>query len=185
MAMSLGGGNGRGRRGSLMPLAEINVTPFVDVVLVLLIIFMLTAHVMEYGLEVNVPQTKSVRSSTRELPVVTLTKTGAVYLGQRRGQHPFAGRYHPPTLRRAAGCLCPGRSRNAVRPHRTGDQRTWRSEIPSEPGHSTSRYSGSGTALKRCNQDCQGISVHSRSGSESRARLRFRLCFTRHWPEFS
>jgi biopolymer transport protein ExbD len=81
MAMFLGG-NGRGRRSNLAPLAEINVTPFVDVVLVLLIIFMLTAHVMEYGLEVNVPQTKSVRSSTRELPVVTLTKTGAVYLGK-------------------------------------------------------------------------------------------------------
>ena len=81
MAMFLGG-NGRGRRGNLAPLAEINVTPFVDVVLVLLIIFMLTAHVMEYGLEVNVPQTKSVKSSTRELPVVTLTKTGAVFLGK-------------------------------------------------------------------------------------------------------
>lgn len=83
MAMSFsGGGNGRGRRGGMAPLAEINVTPFVDVVLVLLIIFMLTAHVMEYGLEVNVPQTKSVKSSTRELPVVTLTRTGEVYLGK-------------------------------------------------------------------------------------------------------
>lgn len=82
MATSVGGISGRGRRGNVAPLAEINVTPFVDVVLVLLIIFMLTAHVMEYGLEVNVPQTKSVRSSTRELPVVTLTKTGAVYLGK-------------------------------------------------------------------------------------------------------
>ncbi len=80
MAMTFGG-NSRGRRGPA-PLAEINVTPFVDVVLVLLIIFMLTAHVMEYGLEVSVPQTKSVRSSTRELPVVTITKTGEIYLGK-------------------------------------------------------------------------------------------------------
>lgn len=81
MAMSFGS-NSRGRRAGPAPLAEINVTPFVDVVLVLLIIFMLTAHVMEYGLEVNVPQTKSVKSSTRELPVVTITKTGGIYLGK-------------------------------------------------------------------------------------------------------
>ncbi len=81
--MALSSGTiGRGRRGASAPLAEINVTPFVDVVLVLLIIFMLTAHVMEYGLEVSVPQTKSVRTSTRELPVVTITKTGAIYLGK-------------------------------------------------------------------------------------------------------
>ncbi len=82
MAMSFPGGNNRGRRGGPAPLAEINVTPFVDVVLVLLIIFMLTAHVMEYGLEVNVPQTKQVKTSTKELPVVTITKTGAIYLGK-------------------------------------------------------------------------------------------------------
>jgi biopolymer transport protein ExbD len=81
MAFSLGG-NGRGRRAGPAPLAEINVTPFVDVVLVLLIIFMLTAHVMEYGLEVDVPKTKSVKTSTKELPIVTITKTGAIYLGK-------------------------------------------------------------------------------------------------------
>jgi biopolymer transport protein ExbD len=81
MAFSTGN-NGRGRRGGPPPLADINVTPFVDVVLVLLIIFMLTAHVMEYGLEVDVPKTKSVKTSTKELPIVTITKTGAIYLGR-------------------------------------------------------------------------------------------------------
>ena len=80
---SITGGNGRGRRGQgSAPLSEINVTPFVDVVLVLLIIFMLTAHVMEYGLEVDVPKTKSVKTSVRELPIVTMTKTGGIYLGK-------------------------------------------------------------------------------------------------------
>ena len=49
---------GRGRRGG-NALAEINVTPFVDVVLVLLIIFMLTAHVMEFGIEVDVPKVRT------------------------------------------------------------------------------------------------------------------------------
>lgn len=62
-------------------MAEINVTPFVDVALVLLIIFMITAHVMEYGIEVDVPKTKSVASSVKELPVVLLSKTGELYLG--------------------------------------------------------------------------------------------------------
>ena len=54
-------GNGSGafrsrRRGSATSLSEINVTPFVDVVLVLLIIFMLTAHVMEFGIQIDVPK---------------------------------------------------------------------------------------------------------------------------------
>jgi biopolymer transport protein ExbD len=85
MAFALGGGGGsRGRRrDNITPLAEINVTPFVDVVLVLLIIFMLTAHVMEYGLEVDVPKTKSVATSTKELPIVTIDKAGEIHLGKQ------------------------------------------------------------------------------------------------------
>jgi len=63
-------------------MSEINVTPFVDVLLVLLIIFMITAHVMEYGIEVDVPKTKAVQSTTKELPIITVTKTGSVYLGK-------------------------------------------------------------------------------------------------------
>ena len=52
------------RRGGGMTLSEINVTPFVDVVLVLLIIFMLTAHVMDFGIEVDVPHTTYVKETT-------------------------------------------------------------------------------------------------------------------------
>jgi len=70
-----GGGNGSRRRGS-HTLSEINVTPFVDVVLVLLIIFMLTAHVMEFGIEVDVPAVRPSKTSARDLPVVTISKTG-------------------------------------------------------------------------------------------------------------
>src|ERR1700678_3679107 len=72
---------GRRSRG-VAPLAEINVTPFVDVALVLLIIFMITAHVMEYGVDVDVPKTKSVASSTQDLPVVQISKSGEIYLGK-------------------------------------------------------------------------------------------------------
>ena len=70
------GGFGSRRRGGGSSLAEINVTPFVDVVLVLLIIFMLTAHVMEFGIEVDVPQVKWVKETAKEMPVVTIDKTG-------------------------------------------------------------------------------------------------------------
>jgi biopolymer transport protein ExbD len=76
--------NGGGRRpGRNIPaLAEINVTPFVDVVLVLLIIFMLTAHVVEYGIDINVPKTASTQNTTKDLPIVEVSKTGTVYFGK-------------------------------------------------------------------------------------------------------
>ena len=88
MAFSPGGsgsGSGSGRRGRLEAgmLAEINVTPFVDVLLVLLIIFMLTAHVMESGIEVDVPAVKTTKETTKDLPIVTITKEGLFYLGEK------------------------------------------------------------------------------------------------------
>jgi biopolymer transport protein ExbD len=76
MSFSTNGGGYGGRRRGGAPLSEINVTPFVDVVLVLLIIFMLTAHVMEYGIEVDVPATKNSQKTTKDLPVVTVSKSG-------------------------------------------------------------------------------------------------------------
>src|SRR3954462_8552698 len=82
MAIGVGGmGGGRRSRGA-PPMAEINVTPFVDVALVLLIIFMITAHVMEYGIEIEVPKTRSVAASSKELPVVQVSESGEVYLGK-------------------------------------------------------------------------------------------------------
>ena len=84
MAISLGkSGSGRGRRrfgGPAEAMAEINIIPLVDVVLVLLIIFMLTAHVMEFGLEVDVPTVRITSTSPEELPVVTVTKKEEVFL---------------------------------------------------------------------------------------------------------
>ncbi len=81
MAFNLTSGGGRRSRG-LPAMAEINVTPFVDVALVLLIIFIITAHVMDYGVEVNVPKTKSVASTAKDTPiVVTMTRASEIYLG--------------------------------------------------------------------------------------------------------
>ena len=62
-------------------LAEINVTPLVDVVLVLLIIFMITAPVLQSGIEVNVPKTRTVREVTEQRLVVTINRAQQVYLG--------------------------------------------------------------------------------------------------------
>jgi len=50
---------------------------------VLLVIFMLTAHVMEFGMEVDVPAVNQSRTSAQELPVVTVTKSGALYLNDK------------------------------------------------------------------------------------------------------
>jgi len=88
VAISVNGGGNGGGRGSRRfhgssALSEINVTPFVDVVLVLLIIFMMTAHVMESGIEVDVPKTKTAEKSTQDLPVVVITADGQFYLNEQ------------------------------------------------------------------------------------------------------
>src|SRR5271168_3135321 len=62
-------------------LADINVTPLVDVVLVLLIIFMVTAPVLQSGIEVNVPHTRTVKEITEERLVISIDKSQKVFLG--------------------------------------------------------------------------------------------------------
>ena len=61
-------------------LADINVTPFVDVVLVLLIIFMVTAPVLQSGIEVQVPRTKTVKQISEERLVITINREQQVFL---------------------------------------------------------------------------------------------------------
>src|SRR2546425_1972701 len=81
-----GSGSGLGKRrygGSVGTLSEINIVPLVDVVLVLLIIFMLTAHVMEFGLEINVPEVKQAKDTNEELPVVSISRNGKTYLNEK------------------------------------------------------------------------------------------------------
>ena len=62
-------------------LADINITPLVDVVLVLLIIFMVTAPVLQSGIEVSVPKTRTVKEITEERTVITINKDQRVFLG--------------------------------------------------------------------------------------------------------
>jgi len=66
-------------RGRTM--SEINITPLVDVVLVLLIIFMITAPVLQSGIEVAVPKTRTVKEITEERVVISIDKSQRVFLG--------------------------------------------------------------------------------------------------------
>ena len=61
-------------------LAEINVIPLVDVVLVLLIIFMLTAPIIQSGIEINVPKTKTVKELTQERILVSIDREQKLFL---------------------------------------------------------------------------------------------------------
>jgi biopolymer transport protein TolR len=62
-------------------IAQINVTPLVDVMLVLLVIFMVTAPIIQQGVQVNLPQAKAgAIAGTEEMLIVTISKNGKVYL---------------------------------------------------------------------------------------------------------
>ena len=71
--------NAKGRTQS--SLSDINITPFVDVVLVLLIIFMLTAPILESGLVMDSHKTKTVKVVPQEKIVITIDKQGDYYIG--------------------------------------------------------------------------------------------------------
>ncbi len=61
-------------------MSEMNVVPLVDVVLVLLIIFMITAQAMEFGLEIEVPKVQQVRTTIEDMPIVSITRSGELYI---------------------------------------------------------------------------------------------------------
>src|SRR5215210_3264110 len=90
MGASLKGGGGshagrRGRRRRHAPMSEINVTPFVDVMLVLLIIFMVAAPLMTGGVPLDLPQAKGKQldGQNKEPVVSSIAKDGRIYLGQQ------------------------------------------------------------------------------------------------------
>jgi biopolymer transport protein ExbD/biopolymer transport protein TolR len=66
-------------------LAEINVTPLVDVMLVLLVIFMITAPILQTGIQVNLPKTREAQSNeaTPESLIISVDKEGTIYLSGR------------------------------------------------------------------------------------------------------
>lgn len=64
-------------------LSEINVTPFVDVMLVLLIIFMVTAPLLQQGIDVSLPQAKGKELTPAERVVITVKRDGKIYLDNK------------------------------------------------------------------------------------------------------
>ncbi len=80
-AMLPGRPNGNGRRGRYRPLAEINVTPLVDVMLVLLIIFMVTAPLMTSGVTVDLPKADAAPLNQDATPItLSIDAAGDIYL---------------------------------------------------------------------------------------------------------
>ena len=90
MGMSVksgGGGGGRRRRvRSHAPMSEINVTPFVDVMLVLLIVFMVAAPLLTAGVPLELPSARGnqLQAQKREPIIVSVAKDGKIYLGEER-----------------------------------------------------------------------------------------------------
>jgi biopolymer transport protein TolR len=79
--MMLPGGGGRGRRRNARPVSDINVTPFVDVMLVLLVVFMVTAPMMTVAVPVDLPKTQArTVSQDKEPLVVSINAEGHLYL---------------------------------------------------------------------------------------------------------
>jgi biopolymer transport protein TolR len=85
IAVAQGGSGGRRRRrGGKRPLADINVTPMVDVMLVLLIVFMVAAPLLTVGVPIDLPQTKAKEMNTESKPItVTVTPAGDVFIGDK------------------------------------------------------------------------------------------------------
>lgn len=95
-------------RGSDRPvMSQINVTPFVDVMLVLLVIFMITAPMMQQGMQVNLPKTEAKAMNVKEEPIiVTVDKNGRAFLDQ--------GEIPPGELKNRLNALFASRSKKEV-----------------------------------------------------------------------
>ncbi len=79
--MAMGPILGPGRRGRRSPMSEINVTPMVDVMLVLLIIFMVTAPLLTAGVQVDLPESKAAALEQDQEPVaISIDASGAVFV---------------------------------------------------------------------------------------------------------
>ena len=72
-------------------LAEINVTPLVDVMLVLLVIFMVTAPILQTGIQVNLPKTREAQANeaTPQALIISVDKEGSIYLSGKDEQQPI------------------------------------------------------------------------------------------------
>jgi biopolymer transport protein TolR len=89
-AFAAGSRRGRRRRGQRGTLSEINVTPLVDVMLVLLIIFMISAPLLTAGVPLELPKTEAAAIQDQNEPLsVSIRQDGAIFIGDRAA--PFSG----------------------------------------------------------------------------------------------
>jgi biopolymer transport protein TolR len=102
-----GGRGGAGRRGRYRPMAEINVTPMVDVMLVLLIIFMVAAPLMTVGVPVDLPKTQASALNQENEPITITVNSDKIYLQETEVQ--IEGLV--PQLQAIAGAQQPGAER--------------------------------------------------------------------------
>lgn len=84
MGMNVGGGAGNGRGRGYRPMAEINVTPFVDVMMVLLVVFMVAAPLLTVGVPIDLPdsEAKAITQEDNKPLEVTLDKKGQIFIGE-------------------------------------------------------------------------------------------------------
>lgn len=81
-----GGGRRRGRRSRRAPMSEINVTPMVDVMLVLLIIFMVAAPLLQVGVPVELPEAKGrqLAAKKQDPVIITVQTNGEIFIGETK-----------------------------------------------------------------------------------------------------
>jgi biopolymer transport protein ExbD len=85
MGMALGGEGAHGKNSAFSESSDINVTPFVDVMLVLLIIFMVAVPIATVNVKINFPDSNAPPDTKAAAPVwLSMTKAGSVYIGDRR-----------------------------------------------------------------------------------------------------
>ena len=90
-AAGSGSSGGKFRRRRYTPIADINVTPLVDVMLVLLIIFMITAPLLQVGVPVDLPKTSAQQVGGKDEPLVVSVNAEGVYLGETKYDLPELG----------------------------------------------------------------------------------------------
>jgi biopolymer transport protein TolR len=88
--MAFNNNNGPRGRSTQTALAEINVTPLVDVMLVLLVIFMITAPILQTCIQVNLPKTREAKNNeaTPQALIISVDKEGSVYLSGKNERQP-------------------------------------------------------------------------------------------------
>ena len=185
MAVAVGGGrkSGRGRRGvpRYGAMADINMTPFIDVMLVLLIIFMVAAPLLTTGVSVDLPQTSAAALNVDRKPIaVSLNEQGQLYLMDQ----PIADADLVPKLQaasqndveqriylRASKVVPYGRVAQIMAAVTRPDSRRWRWS-PSRPINSRERLwtSGGHIGLGRPRARCTGRCWFSSSSASPRRR---------------